>query len=289
MQIPLTLHTKIRGLIQLFRPELPFAAGLCVLIGEMLVLGSFPPLRPAALGFMLGFFLSSSALIFNDYFDLEVDRINAPQRPLPAGLLTKAEVIALGIFTALVGLAAAWSLHPFVFGLSVLTWFAGFVYNWKLKAAGIWGNLTVSFSVAMTFLIGGIAVGEPYNRMAWTFGLFAFFFDLAEEIAADAMDAEGDQKRGSKSVAILRGKQTALRISALLFGIVVLVSLIPILLREASLPYILAIAFIDITIIFFVIKLLKSRSTEDGRRSIRALYLSASLGLIFFLAASFIL
>jgi geranylgeranylglycerol-phosphate geranylgeranyltransferase len=26
----------------------------------------------------------------------------------------------------------------------------GFLYNWKLKAAGVWGNLIVSTSVAMT-------------------------------------------------------------------------------------------------------------------------------------------
>jgi len=31
--------TKIVGLIRLFRPELPFAAGVTVLVGEMVVLG----------------------------------------------------------------------------------------------------------------------------------------------------------------------------------------------------------------------------------------------------------
>ena len=38
-------------------------------------------------------------MIFNDYFDLEVDRINAPQRPLPAGLLSQNEAIAFGLIT----------------------------------------------------------------------------------------------------------------------------------------------------------------------------------------------
>ena len=35
------LRIKIYGLIRLFRPELPFAAGVTVLVGEMVALGYF--------------------------------------------------------------------------------------------------------------------------------------------------------------------------------------------------------------------------------------------------------
>jgi geranylgeranylglycerol-phosphate geranylgeranyltransferase len=77
-----------QGTIQIIRPELPLAAGLCVVIGEVVALGMFPPAGTALRGFLLGFLLSGSAMVFNDYFDLEVDRINTPQRPLPAGLLS---------------------------------------------------------------------------------------------------------------------------------------------------------------------------------------------------------
>jgi len=50
-------------------------------------------------------------------------------------------------------LIAAWALGPFALGLSLLVWLVGFVYNWKLKATGLWGNLMVSASVASTFLL----------------------------------------------------------------------------------------------------------------------------------------
>jgi geranylgeranylglycerol-phosphate geranylgeranyltransferase len=284
----ITIRQKIKGSIQIFRPELPLAAGLCVVIGAMLGLGSFPPLITTLLVFVLGFCLSSSALIFNDYFDLEVDRINAPQRPLPAGLLSPVDVVVLGAFTTSIGLVIAWIFSPLVFGLSLLTWLVGFLYNWKLKAAGVWGNLMVSLSVAMTFLIGAIAVGQVGNRLVWVFALIAFFFDLAEEIAADAMDAEGDQKRGSKSIAIVYGKQSALRVSAILFALVVLISLLPVFWGEVGLSYLLPITITDFLIILFVYKLLKSQSPAEGRLSIRALYISASLGLFAFLLGSFI-
>jgi geranylgeranylglycerol-phosphate geranylgeranyltransferase len=286
--LSIAIRQKLKGAIQILRPELPLAAGLCVVIGAMLGLGSFPHLNTTVLGFVLGFCLSGSALIFNDYFDLEVDRINAPHRPLPSGLLSRLDVVLLGIFTALIGLAAAWAFSPFVSGLSLVTWIVGFLYNWKLKATGIWGNLMVSLSVAMTFLIGAIAVGQANNRMVWVFASFAFFFDLAEEIAADAMDVEGDQKIGSQSIAILHGRQRALRISAILFGLVVMISLLPVLWGEAGLAYLIPISITDIMIIYFAIKLLRSQSPAEGRWSIRGLYLSASLGLFAFLLGTFI-
>ena len=88
---------KLKGLIGLFRPELPFAAGICVILGEIVALGGLPPLREALLGFSTAFFISSSALILNDYFDLEVDMVNAPERALPSGAVSPAEAVVLTI------------------------------------------------------------------------------------------------------------------------------------------------------------------------------------------------
>ena len=108
----MSLRQKFVGIIRILRPELPLAAAVCVLLGEVLALGSLPPLRALILGFLCGFFLSASALVTNDYFDLEVDRINAPGRPLPAGLLSLPEALALGLLLGLLGLVAAWLLGP---------------------------------------------------------------------------------------------------------------------------------------------------------------------------------
>lgn len=281
------LQRKARGMIQLFRPDLSLAAGMCVVLGEMLALGAFPSLWVVGLGFVCGFFLSSSALIANDYFDVEVDRINAPQRPLPSGLLSRGEVMALAILAALLGLAAAWAFNPLALGVSGMVWVMGFLYNWKLKAAGLWGNLIVSASVAMTFILGGIGVGQAWNKTVWIFGLIAFFFDLAEEIAGDAMDAEGDRQRASKSIAILSGKRAALRLSGVLFGVVILLSFAPLLWGGLGLRYLITISLTDVLIVFFGIRLLRSRTPAEGRWAMRGLYLSASFGLLAFLLGSF--
>ena len=88
-------RTKIQGLFSMFRFELPFTAGVCVIVGELLASGKLPAAREMVLGFLSVFFISAASLILNDYFDIESDRINTPERPLPAGLVSKREVVFL--------------------------------------------------------------------------------------------------------------------------------------------------------------------------------------------------
>ena len=169
-----------------------------------------------------------------------------------------------------------------------MAWLLGFLYNWRLKAAGLWGNLIVSANVAATFVIGGISVaGGAANPLVWIFGLIAFVFDLAEEIAGDAMDMDGDQKRSSKSLAILYGKKTALRISSLLFGVVILLTFLPVRWGETGLGYLIPIAIMDVLILFFTYQLNTSISPQAGRAAMRASYISASLGLLAFITGTF--
>ena len=281
-------NKKLRGVIQIFRPELPFAAGVCVLLGEIVALGGFPPLREAVLGFASVFFISGSAIILNDYFDLEVDKVNAPDRPLPAGLVSPFEALVLTAITIFIGLAASFSIGIPAFLLCVVAGLVGMLYNWKFKEAGLLGNLMVSTSAAMTFILGGVAVGEPWNKIVWCFAMIAFFIDLGEEIAGDAMDMEGDKKRGSRSIAIVRGRSFALVISSLLFGLVVLISFIPVIFGWLGAGYLLMMFIMDALIVVFTIRLLKSKTSAEGVQSMRGIYLGALVGMLAFIIGQII-
>jgi geranylgeranylglycerol-phosphate geranylgeranyltransferase len=281
------LRQKLVAMIELCRPELSVTgAGLSVVIGEVRALQAWPSLHTLALGFAVGFCLSGSALIINDFFDVEVDRINAPWRPLPSGRLSRREVMTLGLVTALAGLAAAWALGPAALSVSFIFWLMGFLYNWKLKARGLLGNSIVAASVGITFVVGSIAVGQPWHRIVWLFALIAFCFDLAEEIAADAADLEGDRQRASQSVAMVSGRPTVLRLAGALLGVVVGLSILPVFWGRLGLPYLIGILVSDVLLALFTLKLLRSRTTSEGRGPIRALYLSASLGMLALLAGS---
>jgi len=277
------LKNKLKGSIQLFRPELSFASGICVIVGEIVALGGFPSIWDLSLGFLCGFFISGSALILNDYFDLEVDKVNAPERSLPSGVVSKSEVIALTGFATLIGLAAAYSIGMIALLISILFWFIGFLYNWKYKQTGFLGNLMVASSVAITFVIGGIAVGDPWNKLVWFFSLTAFLIDLGEEIAGDAMDMDGDRLRGSRSIAIVMGRNVALRISASIFFLVVLLGFLPILLGWLENRYLIMISVAGIVVAYFAVRLVRSQTPKEGRQIMRSIYLGPLFGLLAFI------
>jgi 4-hydroxybenzoate polyprenyltransferase len=88
----------------------------------------------------------------NDVFDLEVDRINAPHRPLTSGLLSPAEAVGLTAAAIVLGLASAYAigipalilyaiscsfaltLSAAHFGLAILVGFVPFLMGWMQPA-----------------------------------------------------------------------------------------------------------------------------------------------------------
>ncbi|MDW7733721.1 MAG: UbiA family prenyltransferase [Methanolobus sp.] len=275
------INKKIKGLIQLARVELPFSAGVCVVMGQILALGSFASFYETALGFLSVFFISASILVLNDYFDIETDRINAPHRPIPSNAVTPTEALAFSLCLMFSGLILSYLISftalLFVIILSVI----GFLYNRKYKKSGLPGNIMVSLSVGMTFIYGGVSVGLPFNNIVWFFGVIAALIDLGEEIAADAMDIQGDLLIDSNSLAIRYGKGIALRISSFIFLLVILLTSVPFIMNWLPLVYLIPIAIIDVSIAYPTLRLLKS--DKEGRKYIRWIYLGATLGVLVFI------
>ncbi len=228
--------SMIAAISQLIKPELPIAAGVCVVTGEVLALGGLPELTLAILGFFVGFFLSAAAMASNDYFDVEVDQVNYPDRPLPSGRVTKDEVIVISAVLTSIGLIFAAILGLARFLIALVTWAIGLLYNWRFKEAGLPGNMMVSFSVAITFLFGGVAAGGLQSGVVWVFAVLAFIFDLGEEIINGVLDAEGDKKRNSRSIALTKGRRYALALAGLLFATFISISYIPYLAGWLGLP-----------------------------------------------------
>lgn len=273
---------KLKGLIRLIRFELPLAAAICVMLGQLFALGKFASLHLTLSAAISVFLISASILVSNDYFDVETDRINAPHRPIPSNAVTSNEALLLASFLLITGIILSYtiSIEALLFSIGLIV--IGLLYNRKFKPNGLTGNLMVSFSVGMTFIFGGLSVGLPFNKIVLFFALIAALVDLGEEIAADSMDVKGDLLIDSNSIAIKYGKEKALRLSGLIFTSVILLSLIPFLLQWFKLIYLLPIAVMDFFIGISTYKLIKSKN-EEGRKYIRLLYLGATFGLFIFL------
>jgi len=272
----------IKGSLILIRPDLTIAAGICVITGQMLALGALGTPFQIFAGFFSVALISGAILAINDYFDVASDIINAPTRPIPSGMISKNGALLLSLVLLAVGLSLAIFISILSFLACTILAVVGFLYNWRLKRTGLPGNLMVSFSVGMTFVYGGITVGLPLEKTVFFFGLLAAMLDLGEEIAADAMDMEGDKKMNSNSLAIKYGKAFVLRISCMIFGFVLILTIIPFLLGWFEPHYFIPFIFMDGVLIYSMIKLLNSKG-DEGRNHIKWIYRSSTAAILAFL------
>lgn len=229
-----SIKFKLKTITELIRAELALAGGVCVIAGEIIALGGPPNINVIVIGFLTAFLISASAMFTNDYFDVNVDKINHPERPLPSGRISKQELIILTIVFTFAGLLTSAYIGFSALISAIFIWIIAFLYNWKFKVTGLLGNMMVSLSVAWFFIFGGIVVDGLTNIILWIFVVLAFIFDLAEEIAADAMDIEGDKKRSTKTIALIHGEKYAIRVSIFLFTLFILINLISVLLGWVS-------------------------------------------------------
>jgi geranylgeranylglycerol-phosphate geranylgeranyltransferase len=277
---------KARAFCDLVKPELPIAAGICVIVGQVIALQALPSALVLAAGFLTGFFISGAAMISNDYFDIEVDRINSPKRPLPSGRVTVTEAAILTCLFSIAGFMSAAFFGLSVFVFAVIMCAVSVLYNWKFKESGLPGHVMVAFCVASTFILGGITAGELTNGMIWAFGAMAFLFDLGEEIANSAMDIEGDAKRSARTFARTYGRENALRFATLLFISIIVLSCLMFITGLLTIIYLIVFVPLDIALLYLALKLLKSKTIDEGHAKTRQLYLTMTVFVIAFMAIS---
>ncbi|MBM4169717.1 MAG: prenyltransferase [Ignavibacteria bacterium] len=270
---------RLKALIELVRFELPFAAGVCTVLGQLLALGGSPSMLEIVGGFAAIFLISASALILNDLFDVESDKVNAPHRPLPSQRVTGVEVVSFFVIVTIVGLFISALLGVEALVLSFTLWTVALLYNWRFKRTGLLGNLMVSFSVGMTFVFGGVSVGIYSHELVWYFAILAALINLGEEIAADAMDVVGDSKAQFNSIAVKFGRARALDVSTAIFSAVLVLSIAPFPLKWLPGVYLYPILLMDSIILYSVIRLRASKE-QEGRKLIRAIYLGATFSML---------
>ena len=181
--------------------------GVAVIAGEIIASQSVPA-RAAFYGFMTGFFLLASSMVLNDYFDREIDAINQPQRPIPAGVVRASEAVSFALVLASVGMLSAANSGIWTLLIAIVSMTLTLAYNAKVKRLGLLGNAIVGTNVAIPFVYGGFAVGSP----TWSLGIFAvlaFLSSMGREIVKGIADVPGDTAKGVKSLAVTMGNAHA--------------------------------------------------------------------------------
>lgn len=195
---------------------------------------------PAFLADLLWAALSASLIAaggntFNDICDRDLDGIQKPHRPIPAGEITlnAANVWAAACF--LVGL-----LISLVIGTSALliaSWavFLLLLYSWRWKRLPLVGNLTVALVAALAFLYGGVAV-QSVGVAFWAAWL-AFFFHLGREIVKDLEDQLGDATVQANTLVVRYGQNAGRNAASMAFLFLILSLPFPYYLGQFQIEY----------------------------------------------------
>lgn len=188
-----------------------------MVLGEIIALGGVPTTKQASLGFFSALLLVASSFVLNDYLDVEVDRVNCPDRPIPAGLVSKRAALIYSTILAVSGSALAMILGFFPFVLALLTFLLSVWYSLSGKQTGVVGNMTVAFCVAQPFVYGAMIATSSLNLSIIMIFLLAFLSNAGREVANGIVDATGDAIKNVRSIAIVHGSRAAALLASVFF------------------------------------------------------------------------
>ena len=261
--------SKLSGYFELMRAPNSIMVGFAVIVG--IVVTSNDYLRiisyTSLFGFLTGFFISSFSMVSNDLYDLKVDRINQPERPLPSGRVSTSNAKALCILFLTSGLLASLPLGAIDFLIASLFAFIGWYYNYSGKKLGLFGNSLVALSLAIPYIFGSFSIGIYSLNLGYLLAITSFFAGMGREVLKGIADVEGDKVRKVKTMAISQGIESAKKTSAALFVFAVLSSSFPIifgLLGKALVTYIVLIAIPDAIFLVLAAKVLTLKAESDS-------------------------
>lgn len=278
---------KIRGILEISRIPNDIFIGLAVIIGMLLSIDGLPSANIFFYGFISGFFISASIMVSNDIIDLEIDKINNPNRPLPRGVLSIIEAKFIMILYVFIGLISSIQLTLYNFFIALGFWILGIIYNMSLKRRGFIGNTVVSASVAIPFIYGSIGVlGHP-TYLSLIFAILAFLSNTGREIIKGIIDLKGDKKYDVKTVAVVYGPYKASVIAAIFILASILLSPLPLLLQQVNyIVYSSLVAITDILFIYSIIESIKITKAGEYRKLHKVktlIFIGMGFGLLAFL------
>jgi geranylgeranylglycerol-phosphate geranylgeranyltransferase len=221
------MNSKPTGFFRLARP-LNLSLGVISIFIGAFVTGTIQPLTNLLLACISGGLVMAGGNVINDYFDIDIDRLDKPGRPLVSGKVKIKDAIIFSIILFVLGIFLSIFIHYFAFLIAVFISGGLILYGAKLKRTVLLGNLAVSLFSAMAFIYGALSVGR------WRESLipagFAFLFHLGREIIKDVQDLKADEACSAHTLPVRFGEKVAFVTATCVFGILIIFTLIPYLL-----------------------------------------------------------
>jgi 4-hydroxybenzoate polyprenyltransferase len=267
----------------------------------------FPVGQPRRLAWLIAasVFIAAAGYIINDYFDLNIDQINKPEKNVFVRLIHRRWAIIWHFLLSLAGIvctAFGVGLHKWYLVLAnifcvALLWF----YSTSFKRQVLIGNVVIGLLTAWTVLIlffGFTAPGNAFRansfdtikffRIAFLYAGFAFISTLIREAIKDMEDLEGDARLGCRTLPIVAGTRTT-RIYVAVWIVVLTAALFILQLYILQFRWWFAVLYsiilVILPLIYLFVKLFRANSRADFSalsRLSKLIMFSGIVSMIFF-------
>jgi len=227
----------LRGFLELTRPGNAVAAGVLTFTGAFVAGNALSLPFAVAAAVVATVCATGAGNAVNDYFDRDIDRVNRPDRPIPRGAVSPCGALAFSGLLFAVAVVAALTLPLAALVIAVVNSLALIAYTEFFKGLPGVGNVVVAYLTGSTFLFGGASVGRPLSSSVLVLFFLAAVATLTREIVKDVEDVEGDRAEGLRTLPIVVGERTALRLGTVALVVAVLASGLPVLVGNFGLAY----------------------------------------------------
>lgn len=264
--------------ISILRPLNLFQAALAVLMTTA-ILGQLHDTNTLVLLILSVILINGAGNVINDIYDIEIDRINRPDRPLPSGRmnLRAARIYMFNLFALGVFCASLISMMTFYIAALLATPLL-IAYSYKLKRLPLIGNLVVSFMLGLAFIYVGSAFGQIQNTLIMA--ALAFGFTLIREIVKDLEDMKGDQESDARTLPLVWGEKRTRDLTVGLMGISSILFLLPSIIGSYTMTYLwIVLIGVDLPMILAMALLCKNPKRKNYGRVQLFLKLDIFVGL----------
>jgi len=252
------MPSKVRTYLELMRYGNCLMAGFAAVIGTLIAfniltsetIGSYHPgnfpFLDSGFVFLVVFLVSGAGNTINDYFDIRIDSINRPERPIPSGRVKLKEALYFSCFLFGLGTLLAFSINSVCGTIALFNSLLLIFYAKTLKGTPLLGNLSIGYLTGSTFLFGASVFGFGGLEALFVLFLLAALAITAREIVKDIEDMEGDKIEGADTLPIRIGAKKASYLAALIGLLAVLLSPLPYLMSVLGLRYLYLVLLADL-------------------------------------------
>jgi geranylgeranylglycerol-phosphate geranylgeranyltransferase len=160
--------------------------------------------------------IMSASMVLNDIYDLEIDKINSPDRPLASGKIKLSEAFIFALL--LLGTSEYLTLNYLSDNLKLIIQLVIInitTYTPILKRILIIKNISCAGLVSFSVFFSGLAVSNTIMSNNNNFGLLSvtmsilFFGSWCNELLLDMSDIEGDKNNNINTFPVLFGNKNA--------------------------------------------------------------------------------